>query len=680
MNVVDPVGRHLPRFTVVFALLLGTGVDAPSRATEADSSAPTNSTKTLSLEELIQRPVTTVSRQAEPFFTAPAAVSVITGDEIRRSGVRTLPDALRLAPGMEVGRLNGTQWAVSTRGFSDRFANKLLVMIDGRSVYQPVFGGVYWDLQDTLLEDIDRIEVVRGPGGTLWGANAMDGVVNIITKNANETVGGYVNGTYGTQDYGLAARYGMRLGEYGFVRGYFKHDNFDEMKLGNQDARDDWSRYSTGLRTDWEVANNHVTLQGDYFYGHETQQQYFPTYAPPYSALATEEDYLINGGNLLGRWTHAFSEEHDLQLQTYWDNSSRRVPSFNYQLDVFDADFQHRFPLPWFRETIPQQITYGFDYRLNSDNSKNVLPVYQLFPARRQFQTFSAFAQDQFTLVPERLTLRVGSKLEHNDFTGFEVQPDARLAWYPTTNQTIWAAVSRAIRTPSRASHNLLANNPVDGIGIVRFTGNPESESERLLGTELGYRIKPIKPLFFDISGYYFMFDNIEFVRPGTPFVETTPGPPHLVIPATESNLGQADTYGLELAAEYEATAWWRLRAGYNWFNYRNQSNVTFDNRSTPRNQAFLRSSMTFETGKKGALEFDLWWRFRDRLESYNIDRFHDLDARLAWKARSRWEVAVVGQNLFRKQRQDFGWVTGTISEPLSEIPRSVYGSVTYRF
>jgi iron complex outermembrane receptor protein len=635
-------------------------------APSGDDTARIEQLKKLSLEDLL---VTTPARKPESVFDSPAAVSVITGDEIRRSGVRTLADALELAPGMSVSHINGNQWAISTRGFTDRFSNNLLVLIDGRAVYQPAFGGVYWDIQPILLEDIDHIEVVRGPGGTLWGANAVNGVVNVITKNAKDTTGGYVTGGYGDGLSFAGGRFGEAIGQNGYLRGYVQYENFDPLRLGSGYAHDGWDTYSAGFHSDWDVENNHLTFQGDYFYGHRSQDLLYPSFAPPYTNLVTEDNFIVNGGNLLGRFTHTFDDGTDMQLQVYWDDSSRRPPSFDYSLDVLDVDYQHRVLAPW-----RQEIVYGFGYRYLADHSKNLTDVFQFDPQERHMQLFSTFVQDEITLIENRLRFIMGTKIEHNDFTGFEYEPSARLAWTPDDRQTIWGAVSRAIRSPTRAHFDLIANSPTP-YGIVRYTGSPV-ESEDLLAFELGYRVKPVERVSLDVSSYYFFFDNVDSPVIGAPYIESDPPPPHLLIPYTTGNDGRVQTYGLELGGEWQAQDWWRLRVGYSYFNFREQVNVNLDNAAEPHNQAFLRSSM--DLGHQ--IEFDQWLRYRSRSELYDLPSYVDLDLRLGWRPRKFLEIALVGQNLLHAQRQDFGIPPRSVAAPLSEVARLVYGQVTFRF
>lgn len=620
----------------------------------------------LDLESLV---ATVASKKAERVFDTPAAVTVLSDEEIRRSGVRTVPDALRLVPGMEVARINGSQWAVSSRGFNDRFANKLLVLQDGRALYSPQFNGVYWDMVNPILEDVDQIEVVRGPGGSLWGANAVNGVVNIITKDAHDTLGTYAAGGGGPYDAFAESRYGQRLGETGAWRAYVKYDWHDELPLGEGTNFDRHDNLSGGFRSDWDAGDDRFTLQGDYQYGNRNQPIYETSYAPPYANLV-EEEFVTRAGNALFRWTHLFEDGTDLRLQGYYDHMDRGANSFALRYDVGDVDFQHRLLLP-----LRQELIYGAGYRVYHDKAGNYGRDFVQQPARATLDYVSAFVRDEIGLVEDTLKLIVGSRFEYNDFTGFEIQPDARMLWLANSDHTVWTGVSRAVRTPSRAHEDLTALQPLP-IGLARYTGNPGIESEEVLSFQTGWRMRFSKAAGVDLSGYYSLYDTMDSSWVGTPRVEATPAPPHLIVPVQTVNAGQVDTYGFELAADYSPLESWQLRAGYSYFDYAHQEKVQFDNAATPHHQVFARSSVDLP----GDLQFDLWYRIRSDLELYGLKAFAELDARLAWRPRSWVEVSVVGQNLFHEQRKEFGIPPFNIAAPVSEVPRTFYLQAAFRF
>lgn len=654
---------------LVFGVGIPTSVEAEVPSNAPDSGELNDRIERLRRLDLESILASVASKKEEPIFTTPAPVTAISDEEIARSGVRNIPDALRLAPGMEVALINGNQWAVSSRGFNDRFANKLLVLQDGRIVYNPQFNGVYWDTVNPMLADIRQIEVVRGPGGTLWGANAVNGVVNIVSKDAHDTLGGYTTTGGGPGQAFGEARYGEKIGETGAIREYIKYDWHDQLKEGDSNNYDGGQTFSTGFRNDWHLEENHLTFQGDYAYGWRQQPIYYASYAPPYPRLAAE-DFKSQLANVLGRVTHTFADGSDMQLQAYFDHADRNPDSFPLRYNVGDVDFQHRIFLP-----LNQDLTYGIGYRVYGDEVINKRIELTEDPAGRTLQWFSAFFRDEIGLIEERLKAVVGSKFEHNDFTGFEAQPDARLLYLPSSNQTVWVGVTRAVRTPSRAHEDLTALQPLD-FGLGRYTGNRNILSEHLISLQSGWRMRLGPHVGFDLSGYYSFYRNLDSTSVGAPFIETNPAPAHLILPFHTVNGGSIDTYGLEASADYKPLDWWQLRSGYSYFNFDHAVNIQFDNHATPHHQAFLRSSMDLPAH----LAFDAWLRVRSRLELYSLDAFADMDLRFAWKPHAWLEFSLVGQNLFHGQRQDFGIPPYNIAAPISSVARTFYGQVTLRF
>lgn len=656
------------------------GAEAPAATTAAEGALPAGPglevLRASSLEDLL---VTSVSRKPEPAFEAPAAVTVITGEEIKRSGVRTLAEALRLAPGMDVARVNAGTWAVTARGFNGQYANKLLVLIDGRSVYHPANGGVEWGIQDVLLEDVEHIEVIRGPGGTLWGANAVNGVVNVITKHSAETLGGYAEGGYGSVEQGFGAvRYGFRSGEEWTGRAYVKYDNHGPFEVDGGDANDAWSKSQAGFRTDWGREANAVTFQGDAFYSERDGELGVPIFTPPYASLLQDFER-HRGGNLLGRWTHTFDNATDLQLQLYWDNWAVESDWTEYEINTVDLDFQHRLLLPG-----RQELIYGLGYRYLPDHWWPVNPYLLLEPETTYHSLYSGFVQDDLTLVEDHLHLIAGIKYEHNDYTGSEWQPNARLLWTPSSRHSVWGAVARPIRSPTRTDSDLQAllpgvvptgqPAPFD-VTFIRGEGNPDFLSEELLSFELGYRVKPLDRLSFDVSGYYFDYDRLSSPQFGAPGFVADPLPGHLEVPARNSNDGNARTYGAEVAAEVQVAEGWRLRGGYDYFGEESE-NTTVPLDYSPHNEFFLRSSADLPAN----LYLDLWLRYRDEISALNLSGYVDADVRLAWRCCRRIEVSVVGQNLCSDSRREWGAGPFALGGVISEIPRSVYGMVSIRF
>ena len=422
----------------------------------------------LSIEQLMNESVTSVSKKEQKLGDAAAAVTVLSNDDLQRSGVTTVADALRLVPGVQVATIDSGNWAISARGFNSQFGNKLLVMIDGRTVYSPLFSGVYWDAQQMLLDDVDRIEVIRGPGATVWGANAVNGVINILSKSARDTQGGLLYGGGGDVHLGLGgARYGGKISENTYYRVYGTYQMNDDFRLGNgQPANDSWDLGKGGFRVDHYTGNDgHLTWQGDAYAGN----------------LADRTGDLY-GFNTLGRWTQLISDRSSYEVQAFIDRTFRNDSLAEASVDTVDLTVQHTFGLGE-RNDVIWGLGYRFtDSRLHKANS----PAVTILDDRIPLNLFSAFVQDEVTIVPDKLTFTPGTKIEHNDFTGVEVQPSARLVFKPTENQTVWAAASRAVRTPSEAEGKNFANfalsgpvvGPGGGLYVPTFVGNTQLESE----------------------------------------------------------------------------------------------------------------------------------------------------------------------------------------------------------
>ena len=465
----------------------------------------------LSLEDLVNIKVTSVTKKETSLEDSPAAVTVVTQDDIRRFGITSIPEALRLVPGMDVAQVNSHEWAVSVRGFNGEFANKLLVLVDGRSIYTTAFGGVVWGMQEVVMEDLDRIEVIRGPGGSLWGANAMNGVINIITKSAKETQGGLITTTVGTEDQpSTTIQYGGQLATNLYYRAYVKYFNRDEfVDSTGAAAPDPWSGIQGGFRLDWEPSTeDKVTLQGDYYEHRVNESQNFPNLLLPYVPNGEVVNH-DSGGNLLGRWTHEISDTSGLSVQAYFDHFSPEQLGVQYSSDTIDLDAQHNFALG-----SRNDILWGLGYRHISDSLRP--SSYLTFnPTSQEEQLFSSFVQDEITLVRERLKLTIGSKFEHNDYTGFELEPSGRLLWTPTQHQTIWSSLSRAVRTPSRAERSEQVNiaelppSATSPAVLLPAFGNTGLESEQLFAYELGYRLELAKRWSLDVAGFYNKYDEL---------------------------------------------------------------------------------------------------------------------------------------------------------------------------
>jgi iron complex outermembrane recepter protein len=631
-------------------LLLAALVNPALPQTGSQVATEVGALKKLAFEELFNLEVTTVSKRTERLVDAASAIQVITSEEIRRSGATSLPEALRLAPNLHVAQVDSRQWAISARGFKTTTANKLLVLIDGRTVYTPLFSGVFWDVQNVMLEDIDRIEVISGPGATLWGANAVNGVINVITKNARDTQGALVSAGAGSMLRGFGnARYGDKLGKDAYFRIYgMGFDRDTTLLRSGRDGINNWHIGQGGFRGDWLPANGAtVSLQGN-FYGGEIAQP-----APG--------DVTVDGQNLLGRWTQSLANDSEISLQVYWDRTRRRIPtSIMEVLNTYDIEFQHRLPLGE-----RNNLIWGGGYRLMHDEVDNTAAI-AFRPTRRDLHLFSAFLQDEITLLKDQLILTIGSKFEHNDFSGFEFQPSARIAWIPIKNHTIWAAVSRAVRSPSRIDTEVFAPSTPP---FVLRGGGDRFESETVLAYELGYRTELANRLGFSISTFYNDYDDIRSVEP----IAGAPGQSIIL------NGLRTKTYGVELSLTWQPTDWWRLRGGYTYFKkdvHLGRSSDINRGRSEgndPQHQFLIQSMINLPAN----VEFDSVLRYVDNLNQRGplVPSYVSLDLRLGWRATPNWEFAIVGQNLLEKRHSEFG-----APATRQEIPRSVYGKVTWKF
>jgi iron complex outermembrane recepter protein len=611
--MAKPSNRALERCCL---LALGVVVFASPAASQTPDSLPSpNALKKMTLEELMAIEVSSVSRRPERLSEAASAIQVITREDIRRSGATRLPEALRLAGNLEVTQFDAAQWAISARGFNSPLANKLLVLIDGRSVYSPLFAGVFWDAQDVLLEDVEQIEVISGPGATLWGANAVNGVINITTRKTKDTQGLLLLGAGGTELHGMGgARYGGRLGPNARFRVYGKYADRDGLALPNGgDVPNDWTMGQGGFRIDWDAsAADLVTIQGDL--------------AEDRMTVPGTIDPLNRDINVLSRWSHHMSERSDLRVQVYIDRIQRDLlPQYEDVLKTFDVDVQHRIALGERNE-----VVWGVGFRQVDDDfeTPGLPPDLQAV----SLSTFSAFAQDEIGLVKDRLHLTLGSKVEHNEYTDFEFQPSVRLAWRATGRQTLWAAASRAVRTPSRLDRDILPGR--------------DFVSEELLAYELGYRLQAAERLSLSVATFYHDYDDIRSVEFGTS--------------VTLGNGQEGESYGLESTARYRVTDRWHLQAGLSELRVEirpkpGSTDPSFGKgeAADSRHHLFARSFLDLP----GRLELDAGYRYVSRITNPNVATpgYSELDVRLAWRPVERLELSITGQNLLHKRHAEFG-------------------------
>ncbi|MCK4294559.1 MAG: TonB-dependent receptor [Planctomycetes bacterium] len=633
----------------------------------------------MSIEELMNVEVTTASKKAEKYLATASATYVITQEDIRRSGASSIPEVLRMVPGLQVAQLNSNTWAVSSRAFNTQYANKMLVMIDGRSIYAPLYGGVYWDMHDVILEDVERIEVVRGPGGTLWGANAVNGIINIITKSAKDTQGTLISGGAGTREQGFGAiRYGDKAGEGSYYRVYSKYFNRDDGRLvGGGNGNDGWDVFRGGFRIDSDPSDrDHFTLQGDFFEGQVGKINTLYSLTAPLSQVV-KGPFGISGGNVLGRWTRSFSDDSEMMLQMYYDRTSRRERTFHESRDTYDIDFQHRFGLGDRHE-----ITWGLGYRLTTDNTRGTF-AFSLDPEDYRLNVFSGFLQDRISLIRERLALILGTKLEHNNYTGFEYQPGAKLAWTPDERQTIWTSVTRAVRTPTRFDNHSKTSWGTTMMGPFVYSleayGSDDMESEKVIAYEAGYRVHPTDKLFLDFVGFFNQYSDIRTFEGGfgSAFFTGT----HFIVPYTARNMMDGETYGFEAAATYQATKDWKLSAGYSFLQMQLHTNSASTSTAdggiegeSPHNQFSVRSYLDVTED----VELDLSLYYVDNLPSDNVPHYLRLDARLGWQINENTELRLVGRNLLDRLHPEFKDSRG--ASFAAEAERSFLVDVVHRF
>lgn len=635
----------------------------------------------LSLEALMDIQVTSVSKSPQKLSESAAAIFVITQEDIRRSGMNSIPELLRMVPGLDVAQIDGNVWAIGSRGFNHRLTNKLLVLIDGRSVYTPTSAGVNWDVQNPVLEDVERIEVIRGPGGTLWGANAVNGVINIITKNAKDTQGGLVTAGAGSigQSDGVV-RYGAKLGDSSYFRIYgqgSRRGNFPDAT--GADGHDAWNGKQGGFRVDaTPSAVDTIMLQGNFYEVNSDIRLIHTTLTPPSTILEDNTDR-NRGGHLLMHWQRRLSDDSDMSLQAYYDRADRwRTVAEDESVETYDLDFQHRFRL-----TPSQKLIWGLGYRSVESQFQNVFSV-SFLPAHRRTELFSAFAQDEIALL-ENLQLTAGSKFEHNSFTGFEYQPNLRLAWEPWRKQTLWAAVSRAVRMPALIDTDLrvyLVAAPGTPPNLIALQGNPDFKSEVLTAYEMGYRGEVSRHLTLDVAGFYNRYRNLGTQEPGIPTFEADPAPPHLLIPLRFGNSMSGDTCGLEFAAKWQVTDKWRLSPAYTWFKARAHLDPTSGDTTSqaaieggsPSHQVQILSRLDLPN----RFELDASLYYVGKLADLGVPAYTRLDVRLGWRPRKDMELSLMGQNLTDKRHAEFPLDSSGIRG--GEVPRSVYGKITLRF
>jgi iron complex outermembrane receptor protein len=632
----------------------------------------------LSLEQLLNVKVHSASKKDELIGNSPVAIYAVTSADIEKSGVTNIPDALRMVPGVIVARSDSNSWAISIRGFNSTLANKLLVLIDGRTIYNPVFGGVLWEAHDLMLEDIERIEVIRGPGGALWGANAVNGVINIITKHTSDTQGNLVSGIYGNEEQGtLSARRGGSFGETGSYRVYAKGFNRDASNKpqntagsfsADEDAYDAWDGVRSGFRMDW---NDKFTFQGDAY--RTNAEQLRPQYSliAPYGPIR-EQTIVYEGINLLGRWTDSHANGSRLSAQTYVDWSKRDEP-FNFvdERTTLDVDVQYDFA-----PTARHAIIAGAGIRYITDDKHG--DINTSFLSRKDTDyVYSAFVQDKITLMPETWFLTLGTKVEHNEFSGWEVQPNARLHWDMGQGQTLWLAASKAVRTPTPIERNLTSTIATAENIRVAFVPNDNYKSEKLTAYEIGYRNQITPSFSVDVASFYNEYDHLTTFSIQDPLlVNNETEPLHLFIPVIFTNEMAGVSTGAEFVASWAVNENLMLSADYSYLHMSLEA-------IAPTQEGAETISPQHQLGAKVFWSIDNSWslgalvKYVDKLSGSDVDDYVRMDINLGYQLTRELKFNIVGQNLLEKNHREFGGIDDINA---AEVERSVFAKLTWNF
>jgi iron complex outermembrane receptor protein len=632
----------------------------------------------LSLEDLTKIEVSSVARKDQQLFETPAAVFVITHDDILRSGIRSLPELMRMVPGMQVAQLYANEWAVSSRGFNGRFADKMLVLIDGRSIYSEIYSGVYWDQNDLLLEDIDRVEVIRGPGGTLWGANAMNGIINIITLKAKDTKGGLVIGEGGRLDEEGAARFGGRVGKQLEYRSYVKLLERNQLVTANGKGAGDAGRSARiGARADWKAAaQDSVSFQGDLYRGHGNERVLVDETATPSSSKVDTE-----GGFALARWEHTFAQ-YDMSLQTYYNQEYHAELTGSGRERTFDLDFLTH--LPRYKRN---EATVGAGYRLVTDRIKSI-PI--AFSHEHHRDVLSSFLfEDDVNVVPRKVKATGGFKLIDTSYAGIEIQPGVRGIWTPNDRHAVWGAVSRAVRTPSVQERDLHFLRPLAGTGPiptdVLAEGYPDFKSEIVHAYEVGYRQAVGKSFSIDLAGFYNKYKRLRSQSQLQPYLITSPEV-EVIVPIVYGNLLEARSDGVEAAVSWRPSSSLRMDAAYSWINSRLwlskvSPSITGDSWSTPTNTLSLRG--TWQFARRWSLYSSLYTVTQLPDDPFDprshVGAYLRADAHLSFSLKEGLQVIAGGENLQESRHvelnpADDGYSVG------SQVPRSAFVKLLWSF
>ena len=635
----------------------------------------------LSPEQLFNATVVSASKTPEKLMDTPAAVYVLSNEDIKRSGATSIPEALRIVPGVQVSQIDAHSWAISIRGFSGALANKLLVLMDGREVYDPLFAGVYWDIQDTMLEDVERIEVIRGPGSTLWGANAVDGVINIITKKAQDTQGNLLSLSLGNQVNAMVEeRYGGSIEDAGYYRVYGKYlDLADEKTAEGANAHDGQAETRTGFRADWKgdkTSPDDYTLEGNMYRSDTSDLRSVPTFVTPFSQMEPE-NINASGENIMGKWNHTFSDDSHFTLQSYLNYDARDQLTLGDRETTWDVNAQYELPAMGINK-----IIVGGGYRYN-DLELTETPIITVTGAHESDNIFNVFAQDKITLVPKDWFLTLGSKLEHNDYTGFEVEPSASLQWQMNDSQMSWASVSRAVRTPSPLERQLTVIEGIQSLAGVPaellLQPNSDFDSEDVVAYELGYRNQLTPKINLDVTGFYNHYSYLSTLSFTGLTVGLTPVP-HFIFPLAFTNDTYGETHGIETVADWRVLDNLKLSTSY--------SIMAMHLHGPPANQAIgselaQQESPEYQFNVREqwditkSVTFDTTLYYTSSLPAFAVDDYWLLDMRVGWKIMDGLEFSMVGQNVLGPARLEFPSASSTNNVL---IKQSILGNLTWRY
>ncbi|MFW2405267.1 MAG: TonB-dependent receptor plug domain-containing protein [Gammaproteobacteria bacterium] len=652
-----------------------------------------------SIEELLDLEVTSASKKPQRLSQTTAATFVITQEDIRRSGAQNIPEALRMAPGVQVAQIDANKWAITVRGFNGRFANKLLVMIDGRTVYTPTFSGVYWDTQDTFMGDVERIEVIRGPGGTMWGANAVNGVINVITKSSKDSETAYTEATAGNQQVSLASRFTAALSDTASYKVFASYKDIQGNRdIDGVDTNDDWSVGRVGGRFDWTVSDiDEVMVVSEAYSGESGETVQLPTPTPPF--VERRDNYVdVQGAFVLGRWDRAHPNGSHSMTQAYVDYSNRDGVLFSEKRTTVDLELRHR--LLAFGNN---DIVLGLEFRSNRIDVVGS-PYFAMSNDRISSDLFNFFFEDEIIIAPDKFSLILGTKLEHNDLSPDEIDwmPSIRGLWQVNPTNTLWAGVTRAVRTPSmfeqQGSLNTAMTSTVESAGlpplpypvVTQIDGNLDQQSEKLISYELGYRLQPTARFSADIALFYNDYDDLRNVAPGIPTCEPsgaplpaclfdpglTPPTQSVFVPSQFANDETGDALGAEIAFDWAVLDNWRIKGAYTYLDLMLKPPGEDEERSgeDPQHQLSVQSLLSLGQ----STDFDVWVRYVDDLSAFAIDSYWTLDTRIAWRVLDNLELSLVGKNLIDSGHVEFASETEDI--PLIEIQRSYLAELRWAF